>query len=616
MPLSPLEAMTPIKWPDNFGATASGSAALGYSIVSLDTTLMMINVSSTFLNLNSSAITMAHFHYGTVGMTGGVALALTGSVGATNLAVPAALIPSFLNGSLYINVHTAAYPGGELRGQVAFTQTGLAVLTSTQEVPSVASTGYAFASVLLNDTTGNVTVSGLYFSPSLAANLANTTGLQIQGPAAAGSTAAVVCNLVSTRLAAASTYLGATCGPYNAAQLEAMRQGSFYLNILTAQNPTGELRGQIFWPSRFDAAAVFPATLSKSLPKFNPAVGAGVTGTGAGLVFRIANPGGAAANVNPGASITTVAFLSASNLTSSQTAAHLHATNASSEGPYTINMPLRFSAAAYAPLPMTPSRYADLINGATWFNVHTTQNPAGEVAGSVASPVAFSRASCPSVATTVGVLTSANLTSLVAAIGASPTFAGLLQQYASSQVGPSLPGGIASTVTVFAPTNAAFASLLAAVNTTLPAVAAAANGALLTAILLTHTSLNFYPAGLLPGVVATPTSDPQINLAINTTALTVATPYSTAKILTPNAFMEPFCGKRGGVLSGIESPHRCQDRAAKSPSHAVGLRLHTLSNRRRSGSGIQILKWTRIWIRSGRLLRSLGRGFRSDRLRP
>ena len=79
------------------------------------------------------------------------------------------------------------------------------------------------------------------------------------------------------------------------------------------------------------------------------------------------------------------------------------------------------------------------------------------------------------------------------------------------------------------------------------------------------------------------------------------------------------CGeppKRGGVLSGIESPHRCQDRAAKSPSLAVGLRLHTLSNRRRNGSGIQILKWTRIWIRSSRLLRALGRGFRSDRLRP
>lgn len=516
---------------------------------------MMVNVSSTFLNLNASAIAAAHFHLGAVGVTNpSPSLNLSTLVGATNLAVPAALIPSFLNGSLYINVQTAAYPGGELRGQVAFTQTGLAVLTSTQEVQPVASTGYAFASVLLNDTTGNVSVSGLYFSPSLASNLGNTTGLQIQGPAAAGATAAVVCNLVPTRLAAASTYLGATCGPYTAAQLEAMRQGSFYLNILTAQNPTGELRGQIFWPSRFDAAAVFPATLSKSLPKFNPNVSAGVTGTGAGLVFRIANPGGAAANVNPGANITTVAFLSASNLTSSQTLAYLQATNASSEVPYIINMPLKFGAAAYAPLLMTPSRYADLINGATWFNVRTTQNPAGEVAGSVASSVAFNRASCPSVATTVGLLTSLNLTSLVAAIGASPTFASLLQQYATLQGGSVAPGGIASTVTVFAPTNAAFASLLAAVNTTLAVAGAAANGMLLSEILLTHTSLNFYPAGLLPAVVATPTSNPQINLAINTTALTVATPYSTARILTPNAFMDPFCGVAVHVIDTVLLP--------------------------------------------------------------
>lgn len=71
-------------------------------------------------------LTSAHFHRAAAGLNGPVAIAiatgdntfgpgdpLTGSV-----AVPSADLPNLLSGGLYVNFHTAANPGGEIRGQV------------------------------------------------------------------------------------------------------------------------------------------------------------------------------------------------------------------------------------------------------------------------------------------------------------------------------------------------------------------------------------------------------------------------------------------------------------------------------------------------------------------
>jgi hypothetical protein len=67
--------------------------------------------------------TMAHIHEGPPGKAGGVIIPLTAGPHGTWL-VPAgsklspAQYKEFLAGDLYVNVHSAAHPGGEIRGQL------------------------------------------------------------------------------------------------------------------------------------------------------------------------------------------------------------------------------------------------------------------------------------------------------------------------------------------------------------------------------------------------------------------------------------------------------------------------------------------------------------------
>lgn len=67
--------------------------------------------------------TMAHIHEGATGKNGGVVIPLAKS-GDNGWSVPPgskftdAQLQSFKAGNLYVNVHSAANPGGEIRGQI------------------------------------------------------------------------------------------------------------------------------------------------------------------------------------------------------------------------------------------------------------------------------------------------------------------------------------------------------------------------------------------------------------------------------------------------------------------------------------------------------------------
>jgi hypothetical protein len=67
--------------------------------------------------------TMAHIHEGAPGKNGGVAVPLAKN-GDNGWSVPAgaklsdAQYEAFKAGNLYVNVHSSANPGGEIRGQI------------------------------------------------------------------------------------------------------------------------------------------------------------------------------------------------------------------------------------------------------------------------------------------------------------------------------------------------------------------------------------------------------------------------------------------------------------------------------------------------------------------
>jgi len=67
------------------------------------------------------AITAMHLHTGAPGTSGGVAIGLTGTppvMTGTTPALTAAQLLNLRRGNLYLNLHTTAFPGGEIRGNL------------------------------------------------------------------------------------------------------------------------------------------------------------------------------------------------------------------------------------------------------------------------------------------------------------------------------------------------------------------------------------------------------------------------------------------------------------------------------------------------------------------
>jgi hypothetical protein len=152
-----------------------------------------------------------------------------------------AQLSALRSNQLYLNIHTAANPGGEIRGQIDFPP--LSIITgmdSTQEVPPTASTGTATAnlSVDINSgaVTGSITFSGLT-GPATAAHFH-------QAPA--GSNGSVIIPLSPPSAASGVIPVSVMMTP---AQLSALATNQLYLNIHTAANPGGEIRGQIYYPT-------------------------------------------------------------------------------------------------------------------------------------------------------------------------------------------------------------------------------------------------------------------------------------------------------------------------------------------------------------------------------
>jgi hypothetical protein len=95
----------------------------GTSVLILDPDTGAISGSVTVTGLSSPA-RMAHIYSGASGRNGPVLIALNIDEDGTNFKVPissgldAAGIDSYLNGELYVNVHTDDYPAGEVRAQL------------------------------------------------------------------------------------------------------------------------------------------------------------------------------------------------------------------------------------------------------------------------------------------------------------------------------------------------------------------------------------------------------------------------------------------------------------------------------------------------------------------
>ena len=200
------------------------------------------------ISFNGLTPTAAHFHNGAAGVASDVVKSLTivngtaaGVWSSTDATQPFtdSLLVELLRGRLYVNAHTSANPGGEIRGQVLMASgAGFAVkLDGSQEVPPVTTNASGTASVVLHPN-GTVsydeTVTGI--TPS-AAHFHN---------AAAGATAGVVRNTTLTNNTVSGTWSSSDATqPLTDALLRELVKGRLYLNVHSSTNPGGEIRGQV-----------------------------------------------------------------------------------------------------------------------------------------------------------------------------------------------------------------------------------------------------------------------------------------------------------------------------------------------------------------------------------
>ena len=99
---------------------ANASTATGTATYTYNPTTYILSGSVNFTGIVASA---AHIHIGAVGVAGSVVFPLGGAsptspISFTSIALTAQQQSDLMNGLYYVNVHSATFPGGEIRGQL------------------------------------------------------------------------------------------------------------------------------------------------------------------------------------------------------------------------------------------------------------------------------------------------------------------------------------------------------------------------------------------------------------------------------------------------------------------------------------------------------------------
>ena len=326
------------------------TAAIGNATLSLNRSARTISATIT---IDGLVPTLAHIHAAQAGIAGPVVFPMTIS-GSTATLAPTALsteqLATFDAGGFYFNVHSAANPAGEIRGQIG-REVFVAHLTGFQENPPSTSTATGEGRLVLDPITRKV--SGEIELQGIQATLAHvhTGAVGVNGP--------VLIGLVDHGGHGHFTVPEGTV--MTDTDVDKLRAGGLYFNAHSAANPNGEIRGQIGRRILFASASG-----AQEVPAVVTAA------TALGFVAYDA------ATRRVGGALSVDGF--------SPTAAHIHQAPNGANGPIIVNMTPTAAGSSDWVVPtnaaaLTVDQAKALLAEGTYFNAHSADHPNGEIRG-------------------------------------------------------------------------------------------------------------------------------------------------------------------------------------------------------------------------------------------
>jgi hypothetical protein len=188
--------------------------------------------------------TVAHIHEAYAGDNGDPAVTLTKDAAdpthwsATGGTLTEALFAGLEKGGLYVNVHTPANPGGEIRGQLVPPSVRLVftAMSGTEEVPPVVTSASGTAATTVDLGAGTVSIH------VRASGVDDATQAHIHRAPRGEEGLPIVA--LAQQTGTPSHWLAEEQAVTDS-QLNDFLAGLWYVNVHTPDNPDGEIRGQI-----------------------------------------------------------------------------------------------------------------------------------------------------------------------------------------------------------------------------------------------------------------------------------------------------------------------------------------------------------------------------------
>ncbi|MGB3513513.1 MAG: CHRD domain-containing protein [Microcoleaceae cyanobacterium] len=344
-----------------------------------------------------------HVHQAEAGQTGGILRNLNvfeidnssgrfnGAFTLTNTEIEAAAADG-----LYVNLHTDNNQSGELRGQVILLDdlevtVGLGLpMSEAFEVPPVADTpAEGIVNAIL--TGNNLVIQGTF--SDLSSDLSNVGAVDSQGnpqsaihlhQGLANSTGGIIRNFNVFDNGDGS---GGFSGSFtlSADELVAAESGNLYVNLHTANNPSGELRTQVILnetdPTGNDLVTFLPISEAQEVDPVVDTEAAGtfyavlsgnalnISGNFSDLSSDLSNVGAVDSEANP------------------QSSVHVHLGELGEGGPIARNLTVvetdddsGFFSGSFT---LNNTEVAAVESGGAYINLHTENNPSGELRGQV-----------------------------------------------------------------------------------------------------------------------------------------------------------------------------------------------------------------------------------------